>query len=129
MTPAVADLLAADLVAPVAQALAAYLGTLGTEPADAAAARRRFTAFAASLDRTALPPRERLQTAAAKAFLAGELREASALLEELTLIHSRDALVLFVGHQLARSRPSARCRPGHGGGCWRGLCAGGGNGF
>jgi hypothetical protein len=30
---------------------------------------------------------------------------------------------------LARSRPSARCRPGHGGGCWRGLCAGGENGF
>ncbi|MFI1809123.1 tetratricopeptide repeat protein [Streptomyces sp. NPDC020422] len=102
--PAVADaveeLLAAAPAAPVAHAFGAYLGVLGTEPADAAAARRRFDAFAAGLDTTALPPRERLHTAAAARLLAGDLRGGSALLEELTERYPRDALALFVGHQL-----------------------------
>ncbi|MFG2330938.1 tetratricopeptide repeat protein [Streptomyces sp. NPDC048604] len=97
---AVDDLLAAAPAAPVAQAFAAYLGVLGTEPADAAAARRRFDGFAAGLDATALPLRERLHTAAAQSLLAGDLRRASALLEELTVACPRDALALFVGHQL-----------------------------
>ncbi|MFD5322664.1 tetratricopeptide repeat protein [Streptomyces sp. NPDC127092] len=97
---AVDDLLEAAPAAPVAQAFAAYLGVLGTEPAGAAAARRRFDAFAAGLDRTGLGPRERLHTAAAGSLLAGDLRRGSALLEELTVAYPRDALALFVGHQL-----------------------------
>ncbi|MFB7513567.1 tetratricopeptide repeat protein [Streptomyces sp. NPDC056144] len=100
VSPAVEDLLLADPASPVGQAFAAYLGVLGTEPADAAAARRRFDTYASGLDRTALPPRERLHTAAAEALLAGDLGRASGVLEELTLAYPRDALALFVGHQL-----------------------------
>ncbi|MEV7416656.1 tetratricopeptide repeat protein [Streptomyces sp. NPDC089919] len=97
---AVEDLLATAPTAPVGQAFAAYLGVLGTEPADAAAARRRFEAFTAGLDTTRLPPRERMHTAAAAHLLAGDLKGGSAVLEELTVAHPRDALALFVGHQL-----------------------------
>ncbi|MFJ9575899.1 tetratricopeptide repeat protein [Streptomyces sp. NPDC101191] len=100
LVPAVADLLATDPDAPVGQALAAYLGVLGTEPADAAAARARFEEFTARVDRTALPPRERLHTAAAGALLSGDLHRASRILEETSLAYPRDALALFVGHQL-----------------------------
>ncbi|HEY9367744.1 tetratricopeptide repeat protein [Streptomyces sp.] len=97
---AVDDLLQVAPVSPVAQAFAAYLGVLGTEPADAAAARRRFDGFAAGLDLTRLPPRDRLHVAAAASLLAGDLRRGSVLLEELTMAYPRDALALFVGHQL-----------------------------
>lgn len=97
---AVEDLLAVAPTAPVAQAFAAYLGVLGTEPADAAAARRRFAAYASGRDTAGLPPRERLHTAAAASLLAGDLRGGGALLEELTTAYPRDALALFVGHQL-----------------------------
>ncbi|MFJ7067992.1 tetratricopeptide repeat protein [Streptomyces sp. NPDC101115] len=100
VTGAVDDLLETAPAAPVAQAFAAYLGVLGTEPADAAAARRRFEGFASGLDRSRLGPRERLHTAAAASLLAGDLRRGSALLEELTVACPRDALALFVGHQL-----------------------------
>ncbi|MEV7570943.1 tetratricopeptide repeat protein [Streptomyces tanashiensis] len=100
VTEAVDDLLEAAPAAPVAHAFAAYLGVLGTEPAGAAAARRRFDGFAAGLDVSRLPVRERLHTAAAESLLAGDLRRGSALLEELTVAHPRDALALFVGHQL-----------------------------
>ncbi|MFC9589030.1 tetratricopeptide repeat protein [Streptomyces sp. NPDC056944] len=97
---AVDDLLAAAPAAPVAHAFAAYLGVLGTEPTAAAEARRRFDGFVSGLDLTGLPLRERLHTAAADSLLAGDLRRGSALLEELTVAHPRDALALFVGHQL-----------------------------
>ncbi|MER5204238.1 tetratricopeptide repeat protein [Streptomyces sp. NPDC002825] len=100
VTGAVDELLATAPTAPLAHAFAAYLGVLGTEPAGAAAARRRFEGFASGLDVTALPLRERLHTAAAESLLAGDLRQGSALLEELTVAHPRDALALFVGHQL-----------------------------
>ncbi|MER7535691.1 tetratricopeptide repeat protein [Streptomyces sp. NPDC097704] len=97
---AVEELLEAAPASPVAHAFAAYLGVLGTEPTDAAAARLRFDGYAAGLDVTRLPPRERLHTAAAESLLAGDLRRGSALLEELTTAYPRDALALFVGHQL-----------------------------
>ncbi|MFF8375922.1 tetratricopeptide repeat protein [Streptomyces sp. NPDC015661] len=100
VTGAVDGLLATAPAAPVAHAFAAYLGVLGTEPADAATARRRFDGFVSGLDVTGLPPRERLHTAAAESLLAGDLRRGSAVLEELTVAYPRDALALFVGHQL-----------------------------
>lgn len=100
VTGAVDDLLEAAPAAPVAHAFAAYLGVLGTEPAAAADARQRFEDAVAALDVTRLPPRERLHTAAAESLLAGDLRRGSALLEELTTAYPRDALALFVGHQL-----------------------------
>ncbi|MEU8524930.1 MULTISPECIES: tetratricopeptide repeat protein [Streptomyces] len=97
---AVEDLLKVAPASPLAQAFAVYLGVLGTEPGDAAAARRRFDAFAADVDPTGLPMRELLHMAAAEALLAGDLRRGSALLEEVVVAHPRDALALFVGHQL-----------------------------
>ncbi|MER6348730.1 tetratricopeptide repeat protein [Streptomyces sp. NPDC001595] len=100
VTPALDAALTADPGSPVARAFAAYLGVLGTEASDAAAARLRFEAFAAGLDHSALPPRERMHTAAAAALLAGDLREAASILEEAALAHPRDTLALFVGHQL-----------------------------
>ncbi|MFF0750978.1 tetratricopeptide repeat protein [Streptomyces sp. NPDC004267] len=100
VTEAVDDLLRAAPAAPVAHAFAAYLGVLGTEPTAAAAARKRFDAFAAGFDTSKCSARERLHTAAAASLLAGDLRRGSALLEELTTACPRDALALFVGHQL-----------------------------
>ncbi|MFE6709664.1 tetratricopeptide repeat protein [Streptomyces sp. NPDC057695] len=98
--PAVADALASAPTSPVAQSFAAYLGALGTEPGDTVAARRTFDRFTAGLDVSALPPRERLHVAAARAWLAGDLTRAGGLLEELSLECPRDALALAVGHQL-----------------------------
>lgn len=97
---AVDDLLEAAPASPVAHAFAAYLGVLGTESADAVAARRRFEGSVSGLDLSGLPRRERLHTAAAERLLAGDWRRGSALLEELTTAYPRDALALFVGHQL-----------------------------
>ncbi|WP_329286114.1 tetratricopeptide repeat protein [Streptomyces sp. NBC_00691] len=97
---AVGDALGSAPTSPVAQSFAAYLGALGTEPADALAARRRFDRYAAGVDVSALPVRERLHVAAAGTLLAGDLVGAAGLLEELSLACPRDALALAVGHQL-----------------------------
>ncbi|WP_055717555.1 tetratricopeptide repeat protein [Streptomyces torulosus] len=97
---AVADAVAASPTAPLAQAFSAYLGVLGTEPRDAAEARRRFTAYADGLDRSALPRRERMHLAAAEAWLGGDMGTAAHVLEELVVANPRDPLALAVGHQL-----------------------------
>ncbi|MFJ7158149.1 tetratricopeptide repeat protein [Streptomyces sp. NPDC101118] len=97
---AVGDALDSGPASPVAQSFAAYLGVLGTEPRDAAAARQRFDGYVAGTDLPALPLRERLHVAAAGAWLAGDLRRASGLLEELSAAYPTDALALAVGHQL-----------------------------
>ncbi|MDX3642681.1 tetratricopeptide repeat protein [Streptomyces sp. MB09-02B] len=97
---AVADAVAASPTAPMAQVFSAYLGVLGTESRDAAEARRPFTEFGASLDRSALPRRERLHMAAADAWLGGDLGLAGQVLEDLVVECPRDPLALAVGHQL-----------------------------
>nr|WP_286260286.1 tetratricopeptide repeat protein [Streptomyces graminofaciens] len=97
---AVTDAVTAAPASPLAQAFAAYLGVLGTEARDAAEARRAFADFAAGLDHTALPRRERLHMAAAGAWLDGDLRGASRRLAELLVECPRDPLALAVGHQL-----------------------------
>ncbi|MGG8407760.1 tetratricopeptide repeat protein [Streptomyces sp. 12297] len=97
---AVADALGSGPATPVAHSFAAYLGMLGTEPAEAVTARRRFDGYVAGVDVAALPVRERLHVAAAGAWLAGDLRRAAGLLEELSLACPRDPLALAVGHQL-----------------------------
>ncbi|MEU9111112.1 tetratricopeptide repeat protein [Streptomyces sp. NPDC048483] len=81
------------------QALAAYLGVLGTEERDAAAARKVFAGFRAGLDEEALTRRERMHLAAAGAWLDGDLHGAGRLLADLTVAFPRDVLALFAGHQ------------------------------
>ncbi|MFJ5546364.1 tetratricopeptide repeat protein [Streptomyces sp. NPDC093225] len=97
---AVGDALLSGPTSPVAQSFAAYLGVLGTEPREAAAARQRFERYLAGVDLTSLPVRERLHVAAAGTWLAGDMQRAAGLLEELTAAHPTDALALAVGHQL-----------------------------
>ncbi|POX36342.1 tetratricopeptide repeat-containing protein [Streptomyces sp. Ru73] len=81
------------------QVLAAYLGVLGTEEKDAAAARASFLRFRSGLDEDGLTPRERMHLAAAGAWLGGDMHRAGRLLGELTVAHPRDVLALFAGHQ------------------------------
>ncbi|TJZ57404.1 tetratricopeptide repeat protein [Streptomyces piniterrae] len=81
------------------QALVAYLGVLGTEEKDAAAARENFGRFRCGLDTQRLTPRERMHVAAATAWLDGDLHRAGDALGDLTVDFPRDALALFAGHQ------------------------------
>ncbi|MFG2827480.1 tetratricopeptide repeat protein [Streptomyces sp. NPDC048434] len=91
--------LAASPRSVMGQALAAYLGVLGTEEKDAAAARDRFVRFRSGLDTERLTPRERMHVAAATAWLDGDLHGAGRTLGDLTVAFPRDVLALFAGHQ------------------------------
>lgn len=91
--------LAAAPRSPMAHALAAYLGVLGTEEKDAAAAREVFTRFRATVDEDSLTPRERMHLAAAAVWLDGDMGGAGRILGDLSVAHPRDALALFAGHQ------------------------------
>lgn len=84
--------------APMGHAFAAYLGLLGTEPGDAAAARERFAAFAAGGVRG--DARESAHLGAAEAWLAGDIHRAGDILRELVVAHPRDTLALAIGHQI-----------------------------
>ncbi|WP_414507818.1 tetratricopeptide repeat protein [Streptomyces sp. NEAU-L66] len=81
------------------QTLAAYLGVLGTEEKDAAAARDSFARFRSGLDTAGLTPRERMHLAAATAWLDGDVHGAGRILGDLTIAYPRDVLALFAGHQ------------------------------
>ncbi len=109
--PAVGDSLAAALdVDPklaVARAMEAYLGVLGTEPEDAAAARTTLQGYLAATDDASLLPRERQHLAAADALVRGDLVTGGRLLRELVVEHPRDALALAVGHQVDFFRADA----------------------
>ncbi|UQA90895.1 tetratricopeptide repeat protein [Streptomyces halobius] len=93
------SVLAAAPHSAMGQTLAAYLGVLGTEEKDAAAARDSFGRFRSGLDTERLSPRERMHLAAATAWLDGDLHGAGRILGDLTVAFPRDALALFVGHQ------------------------------
>ncbi|EKX63970.1 tetratricopeptide repeat protein [Streptomyces ipomoeae] len=97
---AVKDAVLACPTSPLAQAFAAYLGVLGTEPRDVVEAGSRFAEFSAGVDHSALPLRERTHMAAAEAWLGGDMSRAGRLLEELVVECPRDPLALAVGHQL-----------------------------
>ena len=94
------DALDRDPTFAMAQAMSAYLGILGTEPADADAARQSLDAYEASLDPGLLNPRERQHVAAAHALVRGDLTTGGTILRDLTRDHPRDALALAVGHQV-----------------------------
>ncbi|MEV0320173.1 tetratricopeptide repeat protein [Streptomyces sp. NPDC050658] len=84
----------------MAHVFGSYLGLLGTEEKDAAAARQSFKSFLGAVDLTGLSPRERMHTAAAEAWLDGDMFGAGAVLGELSSAYPRDALALAVGHQI-----------------------------
>ena len=101
------DLLAAaqrvtqvDPTMPMGQVLLAYLGLLGTEADDAAAAGPAFSAWVADRGLDGLDERERAHVAAVHAWLAGDMLGAGAELAELSVAYPRDALALIVGHQI-----------------------------
>jgi tetratricopeptide (TPR) repeat protein len=97
---AVARALQSDPNAPMARAFDVYLGLLGTEAADAAAAAASLDAYLADADLSSCLPRERAHIDAARAWSTGSMTEAARILRELNVIHPRDALALAVGHQL-----------------------------
>lgn len=80
----------------LAWAFKAYLGVLGTEPLDAAVAKK---AFVVAQPQSKLP-REQGHLAAAAKLLDGDFFGAGRLLEDVLVAHPRDLLALAVGHQL-----------------------------
>ncbi|MGP8296817.1 tetratricopeptide repeat protein [Streptomyces inhibens] len=93
------SVLAASPRSVMGQTLAAYLGVLGTEEKDAAAARDSFLRFRSGLDADRLTSRERMHLAAAAAWLDGDMHGAGRILGDLTVAFPRDVLALFAGHQ------------------------------
>lgn len=88
----------ADPNAPMAVVLSAYLGLLSSERADALAAGERLR----TVDERGMSTneRERLHLTAAGQLLAGDLYGASQTTKMLNSSYPRDALGLFVGHQI-----------------------------
>ncbi|MFF1714462.1 tetratricopeptide repeat protein [Streptomyces sp. NPDC058268] len=84
----------------MAHVFGAYLGLLGTEEKDAAAARRSFSAFRGGVDASGLSPREQMHAAAAETWLEGNMLRAGEILGEISTEFPRDALALAVGHQI-----------------------------
>ncbi len=80
--------------------LAGYLGVLGTEADDAAAAAESFAAWSAGFDRSHLDERERAHLDAAWTWLQGDMIGCGELLQEISLAYPRDLLALVVGHQI-----------------------------
>ena len=85
-----------DPVAPMAHVLTAYLGLLSSERADALAAGERLR----EVDPRAANERERMHLAAALQLREGDLYGASQTTLKINESFPRDALALFVGHQI-----------------------------
>lgn len=105
----------ADDVAPMANALLAYLNLMSTDADDLGAARAAWQALVDGGGND----RERAHAAAIGAWLNGGWRQASSLLDDLLLVWPADLLALMIGHQLdfflgdagnLRDRP-LRCLP------------------
>jgi len=94
------EALSAEPDIPMGQVFAAYLGLLGTEAADATAARDVFTGWRCRAADAPMNERELQHVAAAQAWLDGDMIGAGRTLAELTLSHPRDLLALAVGHQI-----------------------------
>lgn len=89
---------AVDPSAPMSVVLSAYLGLLSSERADALAAGERL--HAVSEQGMSANERERMHLTAAEQLLAGDLYGASQTTMKLNALFPRDALALFVGHQV-----------------------------
>jgi tetratricopeptide (TPR) repeat protein len=85
-----------DPVAPMAHVLTAYLGLLSSERADALAAGERLH----EVDTRAANERERMHLTAALQLREGDLYSASQTTLKINESFPRDALALFVGHQI-----------------------------
>ena len=85
-----------DSGAPMTHLLAAYLGLLSSERADALAAGERLR----EVDPHAANERERMHLAAALQLRDGDLYGASQTTLKINEAFPRDALALFVGHQI-----------------------------
>ena len=85
-----------DIGAPMTHLLAAYLGLLSSERADALAAGERLRAVVPH----AANERERMHLAAALQLREGDLYGASQTTLRINESFPRDALALFVGHQI-----------------------------
>ena len=85
-----------DPVAPMAHVLTAYLGLLSSERADALAAGERLH----EVDTRAANERERMHLTAALQLREGDLYGASQTTLKINESFPRDALALFVGHQI-----------------------------
>jgi tetratricopeptide (TPR) repeat protein len=97
---ALGDALALDPGLAIGRAFEAYLGVLGTEPDDVAAARAGLDAFEAGADTGSFNERERRHLVAAHALVRGDLHTGGRVLRDLVRDHPRDALALAVGHQV-----------------------------
>jgi len=82
------------------RALAGYLGVLGTDADDAAAAAESFATWSAGYDRSQLSERERAHLDAAWTWLQGDMIGCGELLQDISVAYPRDLLALVVGHQI-----------------------------
>ena len=102
--PAVADETARALEVepdfPMGRALQGYLGVLGTEPDDVAAARETLASWLAGVDQSRLHDRERRHLEAATVWLDGDMIRSGELLQQISDRYPLDALALAVGHQV-----------------------------
>jgi tetratricopeptide (TPR) repeat protein len=85
---------------PMINALRAYFCLLTTEPCDVDDGRKLVFDFRARVADDKLLPRERAHFRAADALIGGDYLGAGRILRELTRDHPRDALALYVGHNL-----------------------------
>ena len=92
--------LAAEPDFAMGRALAGYLGVLGTEPDDVAAARDSLATWLGDFDQARLSDRERRHLEAATAWLNGDMLGCGELLQQISDRYPRDALALAVGHQV-----------------------------
>jgi tetratricopeptide (TPR) repeat protein len=85
---------------PMVNVLRAYLCLTTTEPSDVDDGRKLIEDFRARVPEERLLPRERAHLAAVDALVDGDMVGAARILRELTREHPRDALALFVGHNV-----------------------------